>query len=158
MASTTAGATVHIAASPTTLYDMVSDLPRMGEWSPENHGGRWLNGASAAAVGAKFRGHNHLRWRRWSTIATINAAERGSRLAFTVSVAGITGARWTYDFLASPGGGTDITERWEDLRIAPLRAISGVLSGAQDRGAHNQDGIDRTLAALKQAAETQTAS
>ena len=133
-------ARVHIAAPPDTVYDMISDLPRMGEWSPENHGGEWVGGATGAVVGARFRGRNVLRWRRWSTIATIETADRGERLAFTVSVAGITGARWTYEFTAS-GDGTDVVERWEDLRIAPLRAVSGLLSGAQDRGAHNLDGI-----------------
>lgn len=147
----------HVAVPPETLYDMISDLPRMGEWSPENHGGEWVGGATGAAVGARFRGRNVLRWRRWSTISTIETADPGERLAFTVSVAGITGARWTYEFTAS-GDGTDIVERWEDLRVAPLRAISGLLSGAQDRADHNLDGIKQTLAALKRSAETQTAS
>jgi hypothetical protein len=147
----------HVAVPPETLYDMLSDLPRMGEWSPENHGGEWIGGATSAEVGARFRGRNVLRWRRWSTIATIETADRGERLAFMVSVAGVTGARWTYEFTAS-GDGTDVLERWEDLRVAPLRAISGLLSGAQDRGAHNLRGIEQTLAAVKRSAEAQTAS
>jgi hypothetical protein len=147
----------HVAFPPETLYDMIADLPRMGEWSPENNGGEWVGGATGAVVGARFRGRNALRWRRWSTIATIETASRGERLAFTVSVAGITGARWTYEFTAS-GDGTDVIERWEDRRVAPLRAISGLLSGAQDRGAHNLQGIKQTLAALKRSAESQTAS
>jgi Polyketide cyclase / dehydrase and lipid transport len=33
----------HFDASPEVLYEMVSDLPRMGEWSPENTGGRWVD-------------------------------------------------------------------------------------------------------------------
>jgi hypothetical protein len=35
-----------IRADAGELYDLVSDLPRMGEWSPENTGGRWVNGAA----------------------------------------------------------------------------------------------------------------
>jgi uncharacterized protein YndB with AHSA1/START domain len=43
-----------IAASPDALWKMVSDVTRMGEWSPENTGGEWLKGATGPAVGAKF--------------------------------------------------------------------------------------------------------
>ena len=39
-------ASIEINASPEAVYDLVSDLPRMGEWSPENIGGEW----QAAAV------------------------------------------------------------------------------------------------------------
>jgi Polyketide cyclase / dehydrase and lipid transport len=34
-------ASIEINASPEAVYDLVSDLPRMGEWSPENIGGEW---------------------------------------------------------------------------------------------------------------------
>jgi polyketide cyclase/dehydrase/lipid transport protein len=34
-------ASIEIHASPEAVYDLVSDLPRMGEWSPENIGGEW---------------------------------------------------------------------------------------------------------------------
>ena len=38
-------ASIEIHASPEAVYALVSDLPRMGEWSPENIGGEWQNGA-----------------------------------------------------------------------------------------------------------------
>ena len=41
-----AEATETIAADPGALYDLVSDLCRMGEWSPEATGGRWVGGAT----------------------------------------------------------------------------------------------------------------
>jgi len=34
-------ASIEIHASPEAVYALVSDLPRMGEWSPENIGGEW---------------------------------------------------------------------------------------------------------------------
>ena len=37
-------ASIEINASPEAVYDLVSDLPRMGEWSPENVGGEWQGG------------------------------------------------------------------------------------------------------------------
>ena len=71
-----------IAASPETLYDMVSDLPRMGEFSPENTGGMWINGATGPEVGAEFRGTNSHGDKHWATTAVIERAERGTAFVF----------------------------------------------------------------------------
>ena len=64
-----------IAASPDTLYDIVSDLPRMGELSPENTGGMWINGATGPEVGAVFRGTNSHGDKHWATTAVIERAD-----------------------------------------------------------------------------------
>ena len=45
-------ASLEINASPETVYDLVSDLARMGEWSPENIGGEWQGGGSGKAATA----------------------------------------------------------------------------------------------------------
>src|SRR5262245_39585341 len=50
-------ASIEINASPEAVYDLVSDLPRMGEWSPENIGGEW-QGDSTGKVGDRYIGHN----------------------------------------------------------------------------------------------------
>ena len=50
-------ASIEIHASPEAVYDLVSDLPRMGEWSPENIGGEWQDGGSGQ-VGDRYIGHN----------------------------------------------------------------------------------------------------
>ncbi len=42
-----------ISASPEQLYSMVSDVTRMGEWSPENEGGEWLGGGTTAQPGGE---------------------------------------------------------------------------------------------------------
>ena len=34
-----------VLASQEKVWSLVTDLPRMGEWSPENQGGEWLEGA-----------------------------------------------------------------------------------------------------------------
>ena len=33
----------HVAADPATVYDLITDIRRMGEWSPENEGGQWCD-------------------------------------------------------------------------------------------------------------------
>jgi hypothetical protein len=55
---TTGDARVHIDAKPAELYDLVTDVTRMGEWSPECVRCVWLDGATGPAVGARFRGSN----------------------------------------------------------------------------------------------------
>jgi len=61
-----------IAASPDAVWSMVSDLTRMGEWSPENQGGEWVKGATGPAVGALFKGRNSNGKKSWSTTVKVN--------------------------------------------------------------------------------------
>lgn len=67
-------ATRHIAATPDRIYELISDLPRMGEWSPENTGGRWVTGGGPV-VGAAFKGTNRHKWIRWTTDVKILKAD-----------------------------------------------------------------------------------
>lgn len=133
-----------VVASPERLYALISDLPRMGEWSPENDGGKWLKGATGPAVGAKFKGKNHHGWRRWSTIATVVTADPGREFAFDVKAAGLKVARWGYRLTAVEGG-TEVTEYWTDHRSPLIAKITGVAVGARDRQAHNRSGMEVTL-------------
>ena len=62
-----------VSASPEKVWSLVTDLPRMGEWAPENLGGEWLDGATCAAVGAKFRGNNKNGDKSWQ--ATLDPSQ-----------------------------------------------------------------------------------
>jgi uncharacterized protein YndB with AHSA1/START domain len=144
----------HIDAPAATVYDLVSDLPRMGQWSPEARGGRWLDGAAKPQQGARFRGNNRSGWRRWSTTVEVTDAERGNRFAFHVTLGPVAISDWSYDFAPSATG-TTVTERWADRRPGWMRALSGPVMGVSDRGGHNRANMQQTLQALKQAAEQQ---
>ncbi|MFY8159652.1 MAG: SRPBCC family protein, partial [Ilumatobacteraceae bacterium] len=50
--TTPVSVSVEIKAPVEKVWAMITDLPRMGEWSPENKGGEWMKGATTAAVGA----------------------------------------------------------------------------------------------------------
>lgn len=145
-------ATARIAAPADTLYALVSDVRRMGEWSPENVGGRWLGDATGPAVGARFRGSNRRRWRRWSTTCTVVTAAPGRSFAFDVAFAGIPASRWTYGFRPD-GDATVVTETWTDRRPRWFALLAGATMGIDDIRAHNQANIDETLANLASAAE-----
>ena len=49
--------TVHMAAPPDEIWELVSDVTKIGRYSPETFEAEWLDGATGPAVGAKFRGH-----------------------------------------------------------------------------------------------------
>ena len=141
-----------IDAPPGSLYELVSDVTRMDEWSPETRSCRWLGGANGPAVGARFRGANRDGWRRWSTTCTVVAADPGRRFAFDVDFGGFPISRWTYEF-AADGDGTVVTEVWHDRRRPWMVRISPVVMGVPDRPGHNREGMQQTLASLRRAAE-----
>ena len=58
---------VVVARSPEDLYDMVSDVTRMGEWSPVCKACWWEDGGEAR-TGAWFTGRNELPERTWETV------------------------------------------------------------------------------------------
>jgi uncharacterized protein YndB with AHSA1/START domain len=56
-----------IAGAPIeSVWQLIADPTRTGEWSHECHHVTWLGGATAAAPGARFRGRNRSGWLRWS--------------------------------------------------------------------------------------------
>ncbi|HVV37019.1 MAG TPA: SRPBCC family protein, partial [Acidimicrobiales bacterium] len=71
---TTDSVTLDIAADPDTLYAMVSDLPRIGEWSPECERVEWDGDVTEPVEGTQFVGFNavgpgrRIRYQRHGTV------------------------------------------------------------------------------------------
>jgi len=143
---------VEVGAAPEAVYALVSDLPRMGAWSPECTGVTWRGSARAAVEGARFVGHNRSGRLRWSTNGSVVVAEPGRRLAFEVTVGPVKVARWEYLFEATASGCT-VTEQWTDRRPSPVRGLLDAVLGSREQA--NRRGIRATLAALKTEAEHQ---
>lgn len=141
-----------VAASPEAVWERVSDLSRMGEWSEENTGGKWLGGATGPAVGARFQGSNRNGARRWKTSVTVTRCEEPSVFEFEVKAALVKVARWTYE-IEPIDGGCRVTETWTDQRGALAKALGGPVSGVADRETHNRAGMETTLANLARDAE-----
>ena len=122
---------LRIQAPPELLYDMVSDVPRTPEWSPEVISCRWLDGAAGAAPGARFSAACCGRWAAWSNKPVVETAERGQEFAFTRTEPGGGTIRWFYRFEPGPGG-TTAELGYQVLKPVPvflhltLRALFGV--------------------------------
>jgi uncharacterized protein YndB with AHSA1/START domain len=69
-----------IAASPDVVFDLVSDVTRIGEWSPECHGADWQD--DRRGLDARFRGHNRSGRNAWSRVCEVVAYEPGSEFAY----------------------------------------------------------------------------
>ncbi|HUZ09192.1 MAG TPA: SRPBCC family protein [Acidimicrobiales bacterium] len=144
---------ITVARSAESLYDMVSDVTRMGGWSPVCKACWWDEGGSPR-VGAWFTGRNETPERTWETRSEVVVAEPGKEFAFVV---GGSFVRWGYTFTPVEGG-TEVTESWELLpggvtmfgeRFGP-DAQAQIVSRTE--AAHS--GIPLTLAAIKRAAES----
>ena len=61
--------TIHMSAPPEQVWDLVSDVTRIGSYSPETFEAEWIDGATGPAVGAKFRGTNENGKKQWKTSA-----------------------------------------------------------------------------------------
>ena len=144
--------TTTIQATGETLWAMVSDVTRMGEWSPENTGAVWLGKADAPEVGASFKGTNRLGTKSWSTNGTVTACEPGRAFAFRVTSVGQPVAEWAYRFEDGTDGCT-VTETWTDQRNAIVRLLGKPVSGVDHDGDYSRQNMAATLAQLKTVAE-----
>jgi hypothetical protein len=143
-----------VAAPAERVWALVSDLPSMGAYSPENAGGSWVGGATGPAVGAVFRGRNGGGLRRWSTTSTVVRCVPGREFAFDVRAVGMVAAEWAYEVEPTPEG-CRLTETWTDRRSALLTTLGRVVTGVSDRTAFTAQSIEQTLARVKSRAEGQ---
>jgi len=143
---------VYVDAPPEVVYAVVSDVTRMGEWSPETVECAWIEGATGPAVGARFKGTNKRGLVKWSTKPTVVVADPGREFAFDVG----NDTRWTYRFDAD-GGGTTLTESFEMLR--DLRWYYDFaerwLMRVTDRRADLERGMTVTLEHIKSVVEAE---
>jgi Polyketide cyclase / dehydrase and lipid transport len=141
------------AESQIRLYELITDLPRMGEWSPENTGGRWIVG-DGPVVGARFKGTNRRNWLRWTTDAKVTKADPGKAFEFIVSLGPLKNlVTWGYRFEPNSTG-TLVTEYHQDHRSHALRLVAGSLSGIRDPDMHYKAGMEHTLEQLARAVES----
>ena len=152
--STRVSVTREVAAPAERVWALVSDLPRMGEWSPENRGGVWVKGSTGPVPGARFKGANRNGDKSWSTAVKVIDAEPGRRFSFLVTVGPFKIAEWAYDFEETPDG-CRVTETWTDRRNALAKKASGPASGVDDRAEHNRRGMEQTLRGLAAAASAE---
>ena len=112
-------ASVTVDAHVEQVWELVSDITRVGEWSGECRGCAWEGGDGDAPVrGARFRGHNRRGGFRWSRLNEVTDVEPPRRLVWR------TLARFPYPdsvewelSLAEIESGTEVTELFRVLKV-----------------------------------------
>ena len=145
-----------VEAPPEVVWALVSDLSRMPEWSPENEGLEWLDGATEAAVGARFRGTNRNGSKSWKAVGKVTAFEPGRTLGFSITAGPFKVADWSYA-IEPTAGGCRLTESWTDRRSGLFKPVARLATGVDDRPSHNREGMETTLQRIADAAEQPSA-
>ena len=145
--------TLHMNASADKVWDLVSDVTKIGRYSPETFEAEWLDGASGPAVGARFRGHvkRNGRGPTYWTKCEVVTADPGREFAFAVGSAEKALNVWRY-VIAPSGEGSDVTESFT-LSPNVFTRIYWTLFGWA-RGRTNRNGMRTTLERIKAEVET----
>ena len=156
----TVDAETFIEAPPAHVWELVTDIVRMGQWSPEYQGGEWRDGAIGPVVGCRFRGRNRRRDRAWESVSTVTEAEAGKSFAWAVGDPGNAAATWRF-VLAPEGTGTLLRQH---VQLGPGR--SGLTARIEElphreeeivasRTAEHRRNMQSTLGGIKAAAEAE---
>ena len=151
-----AAVTLHIDAPPEKVWGLVSDITKMGDYSPEVFEAEWLDGATGPAVGARYRGHvkrNEMGPTYW-TVCKVTECVPGEVFEFAVVMRDRPLNVWRYEF-EPVGGGTDVTESFDlgdNLWTKVWRPLGGFL-----RERRNKRDMLKTLERVKAVAEGQAA-
>jgi len=141
-----------IEAQAERIYELVANLPRMGDWSPECRQVEWLDGSTGPAEGATFIGHNQGGPRglmKWSRRGRVLTADPGREFAFVTEEGGRQSTEWRYR-LEPVEGGTRVTESYT-VRWIPTWAR--IVDVPTNRARELREAMRHTLERLKDAAE-----
>jgi uncharacterized protein YndB with AHSA1/START domain len=133
------------------VYEALSDVTRMGDWSPECTAGRWVAPATGPAVGAEFEGDNiaklgPITLKSWTTTSKVTECSYGE--VFEVVASGYT--TWRYEFTEADGS-TTVTESFSH---EPYTGCQGFLYGTLlRRRAAMVKGMQQTLERVKSTRE-----
>ena len=142
-------ASVEVEATPESVWEVVSDVTRMSEWSPECRKIVVL-GSPKRGLGATLLGLNRRGWAMWPTTSKVVRFEPGKAVAWKTRESGAT---WTYE-LAPTASGTTLTGR-RDLPSYSVgtKVMAPLIGGAQGHDGELAAGIRTTLERIKTAVE-----
>lgn len=145
----------YIEATPQALYDIVSDVTRTPELSPEVVHCAWIKPATGPALGARFKAINNAgRGPKWPNKPVVVVAEPGREFAFARTEPFAGTVEWRYEFQLE-GTGTLVRESYRVTKNLTIVGwfIIDTLYGLKDRQADLRSGMTATLERLAQLAE-----
>lgn len=142
--SCTAG--IEVAAPIDAVWDLVSDITRVGEWSVECRSCEWLDSATGPAVGARFRGRNRRNASLWTRTCEVLAVDPPNRFVWRTLPTRLLpdSTEWTFE-LAEEGEYTRLSESMRIVHIPGLheRVFAMMLPQHRDRTADLEGDLGR---------------
>lgn len=151
MAMVNGSAGIVIRRPVSEVFAALSDITRMGDWSPECTGGRWVPPATGPALGARFEGDNVAKAgpvtvKRWTTTSEVTALVPDEVFEFVAE----SYTTWRYE-LTGLDGGTSVTESFS---FPPYEGWQKLVYGTLlNRPSAMVKGMQKTLARLKNVLE-----
>ena len=136
---------VTVDADIDEVWDVVSDVTRVGEWSHECVGAAWLGDATSATPRARFRGRNRAGIFRWGRVCEIVSAENYELVWRTVpSRLYPDSSEWRIA-LDSIDGGTTISQQFRVIRAPKVLSVlyALVIPAHRDRTAALKEDLRR---------------
>ena len=133
------------------VFNAVTDVTRMGEWSPECRAARWLAPSTGPAAGARFEGDNKARLgpiplKQWTTTCEVTVYEPDE--AFEFVAAGYS--TWRFDF-ERVGEATRVTQSYRHPDYEGWQQF--VYERVARRTKVMRAGLETTLTALRDSLE-----
>ncbi len=122
---------VEVEGPRAAVWEVASDVTRVGEWSHECSSAVWLDGATEARPGARFRGRNHSGVFRWGRVCEVVSADPWELTWRTVpSRLYPDTSTWTLRLHETPNGGTRIEQSFEAAGPKILVRLYGIAIAA----------------------------
>lgn len=151
-------ASIDIAAPIAVVWDLVSDITRVGEWSVECRSCEWLEGATGPTAGARFRGRNRRNATLWARTCEVLAFDPPKRFVWRTMPTRLLpdSTEWTVE-LADGGDHTRLTESMRIRHIPGLyeRLFAVMLPQHRDRTADLEGDLRRIKERLESSATEQ---
>jgi Polyketide cyclase / dehydrase and lipid transport len=143
---------LHMDAPVDEVWALVSDVTRIGEFSPETFEAKWTKGSTGPVVGATFAGHvkrNGIGPTYWSPCVVTKSVEN-EVFEFAVGTEKVAVNNWGYR-LEPDGTGTKVTEFFRLEPMLPIRLYWSLMGHL--RGRSNERDMLTTLERMKAVVE-----
>lgn len=144
--------TIEIEAPVGVVWELVSDVRRMSDWSPQVTSTRLREGFETCELGAQFTNRNKLGELEWTTHAEVVGFVVEQELAFRVEE---NWAVWSFT-LSPTADGTLLTQRRrtpDGISDLSHELTDGFMGGQDTFTRTLLDGMRETLERIKDAAE-----
>ena len=144
---------IQIDAAPAVVWELVGDIRRMPDWSPQVDGTRLADGARRVELGCTFVNDNSHGPLTWTTHGRVVRLTPGLEIAFRIEENWVV---WSFSLTESEGGGTVLTqtrETPEGISDYSLRLTDRYMGGQRVFTEMMRGGMEETLGKIKAEAE-----